>query len=119
LSHRRNTNGFPWPIPPFDPNKPYEVVEPGICRALAGEGTQAANVGANYYWALTSMLSYLAPALNDTRLCLEVPKKATNQQMARVIVRYVEARPEKMHEAFMLLAFEALHEAWPCRNKQR
>jgi hypothetical protein len=37
-------------------------------------------------------------------------------QFASVVVPYIEARPQGMHEAFMLLALEALRDAWPCRK---
>jgi len=34
----------------------------------------------------------------------------------RVVVRYIEQRPGRMHENFLRLANEALTEAWPCRR---
>jgi hypothetical protein len=39
----------------------------------------------------------------------------TFPQAARVIVRYIEARPQRMHESFVSLVIEALHDAWPCK----
>jgi hypothetical protein len=33
-----------------------------------------------------------------------------------VVVAYIERRPQRMHEDFGVLAVEALHEAWPCKN---
>jgi hypothetical protein len=41
--------------------------------------------------------------------------EATVQQGARIVVAYIEARPERMHEDWRKLALEALREAWPCR----
>ena len=39
----------------------------------------------------------------------------TNQAIA-VVVKYIEARPERMHEDFRALALEALTAAWPCKR---
>jgi hypothetical protein len=42
------------------------------------------------------------------------PEGVNNKQMVRVVVAYIERRPQRMHENFNRLALEALHEAWPC-----
>jgi Rap1a immunity proteins len=34
----------------------------------------------------------------------------------RVVIKYIEARPERMQEPFGKLALEALEEAWPCKR---
>ena len=47
-------------------------------------------------------------------ICL--PVGATSQQAARVVVQYIDGRPERMNENFMLLTVEALQAAWPCKN---
>jgi hypothetical protein len=51
---------------------------------------------------------------NDVRVC--VPEDATLRQMIRVVVKYIEERPEKMHVPFVALALLALRDAWPCRG---
>jgi len=43
------------------------------------------------------------------------PAEATFAQKARVAVTYIEARPERMHEDFRVLAVEAMQKAWPCK----
>jgi len=48
-------------------------------------------------------------------LCASSPTEATNGQLVRVVVAYIEARPARMHESFPVLALEALRAAWPCR----
>ena len=48
--------------------------------------------------------------------CLSIPSEVTIFQMARVVVAYIEERPQRMHESFYGLAIEALHDAWPCRK---
>jgi hypothetical protein len=43
------------------------------------------------------------------------PAEVTFAQMARVAVTYFEARPERTHEDFRVLAIEAMQKAWPCK----
>jgi hypothetical protein len=31
-------------------------------------------------------------------------------------VKYIDSRPELLHENFQLLAFTALRETWPCQR---
>jgi hypothetical protein len=50
------------------------------------------------------------------RACIEFPKGATVEQGVRVIVRYIEARPQRCTNRLCFLAIEALHDAWPCRK---
>jgi hypothetical protein len=47
-------------------------------------------------------------------VCL--PQGVTPSQMVAVVVKYIEARPERMHEQFGKLALEALTAAWPCKR---
>jgi hypothetical protein len=42
------------------------------------------------------------------------PESVTVGQMTRVVIAYIERRPQSMHEHFVGLALLALHEAWPC-----
>jgi hypothetical protein len=44
------------------------------------------------------------------------PKGVTRNQTTAVVLKYLEAHPERLHMDFKMLASEALHEAWPCRN---
>jgi hypothetical protein len=44
------------------------------------------------------------------------PANVTNFQMIRVVVKYIDERPERQHENFKPLALEAMQVAWPCRN---
>jgi hypothetical protein len=48
--------------------------------------------------------------------CAAIPDEVTVSQTVRVVVRYIEARPNRMHESFTKLALEALVEAWPCQT---
>jgi hypothetical protein len=44
------------------------------------------------------------------------PEATNNLERVRVIVAYIEARPERMKDGFGLLANEAMEKAWPCKN---
>jgi Rap1a immunity proteins len=44
------------------------------------------------------------------------PKSATNMQGVQIVVKYIDARPTRLHENFNKLAAEALRKAWPCTN---
>ena len=44
------------------------------------------------------------------------PAGATIKQRIQVIIAYIEARPQRMHEDFRVLAAEAMQKAWPCKN---
>ena len=50
----------------------------------------------------------------ETSFCL--PHGATYEQGVRVVVAYIEARPQRMYESFGKLAHEALTAAWPCKR---
>jgi hypothetical protein len=53
----------------------------------------------------------LSPALDFCQ-----PREATIGQAVAVVVKYVEARPERIHEPFGSLTLEALKAAWPCKR---
>jgi hypothetical protein len=44
------------------------------------------------------------------------PATSNAQQLAQVVVKYIEAHPQRMHEDFRRLTVEALHDAWPCKS---
>jgi hypothetical protein len=44
------------------------------------------------------------------------PDGATVAQTQKVILKYIEDRPQRLHEPFMFLALEAVRAAWPCSN---
>ncbi|WP_146216974.1 Rap1a/Tai family immunity protein [Falsiroseomonas bella] len=44
------------------------------------------------------------------------PPEATLGQMIRVVARYIDDRPARLHENFLVLAQDAMRAAWPCRR---
>jgi hypothetical protein len=47
--------------------------------------------------------------------CLDIPETTSNTQLVEAVVRYIEARPERMEEQFRVLAVQALFDTWPCK----
>lgn len=43
------------------------------------------------------------------------PNAVTREQSARVVVKYIDDLPMRLHERFFALALEALRVAWPCK----
>jgi hypothetical protein len=43
------------------------------------------------------------------------PPDVTTGEAVHVVVQYINARPERMHEQFSKLALEAVIAAWPCK----
>jgi hypothetical protein len=66
---------------------------------------------------VSGQLRLFSPLTNDVRrtLCVNGPSAATNDQLVRVVIAYIEARPARIHETFQELALEALQAAWPCK----
>lgn len=46
------------------------------------------------------------------------PEASSPSELARVVVKYVEAQPQRMHEDFRQLTLEAFHNAWPCKSER-
>jgi hypothetical protein len=45
-----------------------------------------------------------------------VPKGAAESQGRSVLLRYISARPQRIHEPFLSLASEAIRDEWPCKQ---
>jgi hypothetical protein len=50
----------------------------------------------------------------DPALCVEIPGDTTILQLIDRVVRYGEAHPDQGRDRFEAVAFNALHDAWPC-----
>jgi hypothetical protein len=85
-------------------------VLPG-CKAVFEEGRGLGRQDTGYCVGAINALVFLAPTE-----CIEIPDGVTFLQILVVVGRFIEARPERMDDAFVGLAFEALLEAWPCRK---
>jgi len=47
---------------------------------------------------------------------IQFPEVFSVQQMTLIVIRYIEAHPERMNMPFLMLAEDALRDAWPCRK---
>lgn len=83
-------------------------VLPGCINALSDQPNSNLAWETGYCQGIVSTLSYM-----EDQLCF--PKGVTTGQQIRVIVRYINDRPERMHENFKALALEAMKAAWPCK----
>jgi hypothetical protein len=55
-------------------------------------------------------------ALSEDTKAYCAPDATNNLERARIVVAYIEARPDRMKEDFRLLANEAMANAWPCKK---
>jgi len=55
-------------------------------------------------------------ALSQDTKAFCAPEAANNLERVRIIVAYIDTRPERKKEDFRLLANEAMAKAWPCKN---
>jgi Rap1a immunity proteins len=86
------------------------------CKAYINETAQANPRAVGFCEGMIGTLAFMSGFLkNYPTLCIEFPSGVTLPQTAGVIVRYIEARPQRLHDAFLGLAIEALHDAWPCK----
>ena len=79
----------------------------GFVEITSGEAT-------GHQWLCVGFVTGLAFGITGKDTCL--PEKVTNNHVVVVVVKYIEARPERMHEQFGDLAIEALTAAWPCKR---
>jgi hypothetical protein len=61
-------------------------------------------------------LSAVTPNLNLQQLRSCPPRTATRQQLAKVVMAYLDRHPEDLHHPLYLLIAIAFAGAWPCHN---
>jgi hypothetical protein len=88
------------------------------CKAFVdGHSSEGASLVAQGYCG--GLVSGVALIMGDSGLpyaCAHIPDGVTTGQQVRVVIRYLEQRPNRLHEPFKELAVEALANAWPCRD---
>jgi hypothetical protein len=88
------------------------------CKAFVeGQATnlrlnQLGNYCSGIVHGLAGVGEYLTP--QEWQSC--IPPTSTARQLARVVISYIEARPQRMHEDFRGLTLEAFRYAWPCKS---
>jgi hypothetical protein len=81
---------------------------PGCREALTSSNDFIAGFCFGQVTGIAEVLSFAS----SCPACIRIPKGATRDQIVSVVVKYIEARPEKMHEPFTLLAAQALLSTW-------
>ena len=89
------------------------------CKAfLTGQGDLPDTFRKGECGGIVETVAYLASFLPlDVRSC--PPTGSTTGQAVRIVVSFLEAHPERLHEDFTDLAMEALRQAWPCVKGDR
>ena len=85
-------------------------VMPG-CRELVGGGQRELGLQGLCQGIVGVMFNFWRSQLG---ICF--PDGTNVEQAIRVVIRYIDRQPERMHEEFFQLAIEALQQAWPCRR---
>jgi hypothetical protein len=81
------------------------------CKVGVGDTKTADVFMAGRCMGLIEGITFMAGA---TDFCPPT-NEVTYNQSTLVVIAYIEARPQRMHEDFRLLAIEGLKNAWPCR----
>jgi hypothetical protein len=86
------------------------------CRVVANGGSATADNALQVGVCLGEIeaLNWYAPGAYDKNLRACPPAGVTKQQMAKIIVDYLGARPQRRSEPFEGLALEAWAHTWPC-----
>jgi hypothetical protein len=109
--------------PVLDPKAMAKVMDSGnfmlpYCQHTVASTTSPQhppNVWDGECTGIIKTLGFLGRVLPDpVKNC--VPDNVVPGQGVRVVVKYMEAHPEKLHLNFTELAMSALAETWPCPN---
>jgi hypothetical protein len=87
------------------------------CRLLVDGGFQdsdSARAAGTCEGMLETAMVFAPNMPADTRAC--APAQGSVMESAKVLLRYVDAHPDRVNEAGITLAIEALRDAWPCEG---
>lgn len=89
------------------------------CRAIAGGTVPTSDTALRIGVCRGQIeaLNWLAPGAYDKRLRSCVPSTVNLQEMAKVVVDYLDHNRDRLREPFEGLALEALAQTWPCPQK--
>jgi Rap1a immunity proteins len=101
----------------FIDHKSGDLFGQGLCAGLVEGVTATVSIVALYAFPRPPFISPDRPPPDrlPRTLCIDVPNGVTIEQLVRVVVAYVEARPDLMHQEFRLLSIDAVRAAWPCK----
>ena len=87
------------------------------CKAFVEDQAKNAELvsAANFCSGVVHGLAYVGKIL-PAELIFCTPPTSDARQLARVVINYIEAHPQRMNEDFRTLTLEAFHNAWPCKS---
>ena len=94
------------------PERAHQDQPSAVLKATTRRGTTVTTIQAFEEGRCTGIVKGLLFAAFD--VCK--PARTTQGQAVRVVVKYIDDRPERLHENFKTLAAEALQAAWPCKK---
>jgi Rap1a immunity proteins len=62
-------------------------------------------------------LSWVGEEMADPRVQSCRPSEVTTTQLAKVVVAFLDANPDQLHQPMAGLTLLALAQAWPCKSK--
>lgn len=89
------------------------------CKAFVEDQAKNAELvsAANFCSGVVHGLAYVGKILPpEQQSC--APPTSDARELARVVINYIEAHPQRMHEDFRMLVLEAFHNAWPCKSNR-
>jgi hypothetical protein len=66
--------------------------------------------------AMTTLCMGLVEGIHYAASGVCTNSSVTRDQLLRVVVKYIDDRPTRLHEDFKVLALEALRAAFPCKR---
>jgi hypothetical protein len=86
-----------------------------VNRQYSGDGVST-SLALGYCAGVVSGIAFTMDDSGLAKACAHIPDGVTTGQEVQVVIRYLEQRPNRLHEPFKELAIEALANAWPCRD---
>lgn len=90
-----------------------------LSKETLGNIHRAASCVGRMQGITTTSTMYEASGRMKERLICLPPEGINNGQAGRVVVKYLESNPEKLHKNGTILAFFAIAEAFPCPSGER
>jgi hypothetical protein len=84
------------------------------CKGFLSRGSTPTLIESLQQGRCLGFIQGLVHGVGGKDFCL--PKGVIAAQGVAVVIKYIEGRPERMHEQFGDLALEALKAAWPCKR---
>ncbi|MGA7788645.1 MAG: Rap1a/Tai family immunity protein [Xanthobacteraceae bacterium] len=107
--------------PALAAEKPYNGIDllEG-CRVVASGASANADSSLHAGICLGEIeaLNWNAPDVSDDNFRSCAPQGVTRQELAAVVVKFLDRNPDRQREPFETLALDALAHIWPCQTRQ-